>query len=384
MDKVSLSPGLKDQIVQWQEDLHRFPETALEEVKTSRYIANILKDLGYEVHEHIGKTGIVAVMKVGYGTKSIGLRADFDALPIQEVNDLPYKSQTAGKAHLCGHDSHVAMLLGAAAYLAKTKNFSGTLNLVFQPAEETMEGGDAMIQDGLFDRFPMDAIYAMHNGPSLPVGKMLFGKGNFMAAVDNWEITLTGKGGHGSAPEAAVDPVVAGASLVMALQTIVSRNVSPLDSCVVTIGAFNAGSAGNAIPQTATLRLSIRSMKNETREMALNKIRLMTKAQADCYGCTYEIKESHSGAVLTNDSECIDYVIDVAKRTLGEDNVWVADHGTMGSEDFAFMLQKKRGAYFYIGNGASHPLHHPQYVVNQDILPIGANFWIALVEDYLK
>lgn len=360
------------------------PETALEEYKTSRYIADLLRSFGYEVHENIGKTGIVAVMKVGKGNKSIGLRADFDALPIQEINNLPYKSQHDGKAHLCGHDTHTAMLLGAAKYLATTKNFSGTLNLIFQPAEETMEGGAAMIKDGLFEKFPMDAVYAMHNAPNVPLGAMLFGKGNMMAAVDNWEITLTGKGGHGSAPEHTVDPVVAGASLVMALQSIVSRNVSPFDKCVVSVGAFNAGSAANAIPSTATLRLSIRSMKEETRKMVLDRIRQITKAQAESYGCTYEIKESHPGAVLTNDSECTDYVVNVARRVLGDQNVLVVDEGSMGSEDFAFMLHEKSGSYFFIGNGPSESLHHPKFIANQQMLPIGANVWIALVEDYLK
>lgn len=384
-DKVNSIPGLKEQIRKWHEDLHRIPETALQEVNTSRYIAQALKDMGYEVHEGIGKTGIVAVLKVGNGKKSIGLRADFDALPIQEVNDLPYKSEKAGYAHLCGHDSHTAMLLGAAKYLMETKDFSGTLNLIFQPAEETMEGGDAMIRDGLFERFPMDAVYGMHNGPSLPVGKFLFGKGNMMASVDNWEIVFTGKGGHGSAPENAIDPVVAGSSFVMALQTIVSRNVSPLDKCVVTVGAFNAGNAANVIPESATLRLSIRNMKPETREMVLEKVRHIARTQAESFGCKAEIHESHPGAVLTNNDECTDYVMDVAARTFGSENVIVADHPSMGSEDFAFMLQQKPGSYFFIGNGVdSKSLHHPEYVTNQEILPMGANMWVALVEDYLK
>lgn len=384
-DKIADIPGLKDQILKWHEDLHRKPETALREVNTSRYIATELKEMGYEVHEGVGKTGVVAVLKVGDGKKSIGLRADFDALPIQEVNDLPYKSEIDGCAHLCGHDSHTAMLLGAAKYLIETKNFSGTLNLIFQPAEETMEGGDAMIQDGLFDRFRMDAIYGMHNGPSLPLGKFLFGKGNMMASVDNWEIVFTGKGGHGSAPENTIDPVVAGSSFVMALQTIVSRNVSPLDKCVVSVGAFNSGNAANVIPETAVLRLSIRNMEPKTREMVLAKVRHIAETQAGSFGCKVEIIESHPGAVLTNDDKCTDYVIDVAKRTFGAENVLISDHPSMGSEDFAFMLREKPGSYFFIGNGVdSHSLHHPEYVTNQEILPIGANMWVALVEDYLK
>lgn len=384
-DKIATIAGLKEQILEWHEHMHRNPETALQEVNTSRYIADQLKEMGYEVHEGIGKTGVVAVLKVGDGKKCIGLRADFDALPIQEDNDLPYKSEVPGCAHLCGHDGHTAMLLGAAKYLSLTKNFSGTLTLVFQPAEETMEGGDAMIKDGLFEKFPMDAIYGMHNGPSVPLGTFLFGKGNMMASVDNWEIVFTGKGGHGSAPENAIDPIVAGSSFVMALQTIVSRNVSPLDKCVVSVGAFNSGSAANVIPETATLKLSIRNMNPKTREMVLDKIKHLAKTQAESFGCTYDIHENHPGAVLTNDDDCTDYVIDVAKRTFGPENVMISDHPSMGSEDFAFMLQEKRGSYFFIGNGVdSQSLHHPQYVTNQEILPIGANMWVALVEDYLK
>src|SRR5690606_19590426 len=258
---------------------------------------------GFEIEENIGKYGIVASLKAGNGDKAIGLRADFDALPIEEHNDLPYKSKVSGAAHLCGHDGHTSMLLAAGKYLSETKNFNGTVRLIFQPGEETMQGGPAMIEDGLFERFPVDAVFGMHNMPGLPEGTFHFAEGEFMAAVDNWEIILEGKGGHGSMPEKAVDPVVAGASLVMALQTIVSRNVSPWNEAVVTIGAFNSGTVGNVIPQTASLKVCIRTMTDEDRELVLNKVRSITKAQAESFGVTSEIKEGIPGAVLVNSTE---------------------------------------------------------------------------------
>src|SRR5690606_3280656 len=276
---------------------------------------------GFEIEENIGKYGIVASLKAGNGDKAIGLRADFDALPIEEHNDLPYKSKVSGAAHLCGHDGHTTMLLAAGKYLAETKNFNGTVRLILQPGEETMEGGPAMIEDGLFERFPVDAIFGMHNMPGLELGKLYFSYSDVMAAVDNWEIELTGKGGHGSMPELSIDPVVAGSSLVMALQTIVSRNVSPHNSAVVTVGAFQSGNAGNVIANWASLRLSIRTKTAADREMVLNKVRDLTRTQAEGYGCTYEIREGQPGAVLTNDDEETRKAAEIARVAYGEENV---------------------------------------------------------------
>lgn len=375
---------LHDEMKEWMGHLHQCPELALQETKTANFIAEKLKSWGYDVVEGIGKTGIVASMTVGKGNKTIGLRADFDALPIQEVNDLPYKSKIEGVSHLCGHDGHSTMLLGAAKYLAETKNFNGTVRLIFQPGEETMEGSPAMIADGLFERFPVDAVYGMHNMPGLPFGKFHFCENEMMAAVDNWEIELTGKGSHGSMPELSIDPVVCGSSLVMALQTIVSRNVSPWQNSVVSVGAFIAGNAGNVVPQTALLRLSIRNMEPKLREMVLNKIRSITKSQAEAFGCKYEIREGIPGAVLINTPENTQWAASVARNIFGDDQVVYPAHPYMGSEDFAFMLQKKNGTYCMLGNGDSFMVHHPQYVFNQDILPIGAAYWAALTEEYLK
>ena len=375
---------LHDEMKEWMGHLHQCPELALQETKTANFIAEKLKSWGYDVVEGIGKTGIVASMTVGKGNKTIGLRADFDALPIQEVNDLPYKSKIEGVSHLCGHDGHSTMLLGAAKYLAETKNFNGTVRLIFQPGEETMEGSPAMIADGLFERFPVDAVYGMHNMPGLPFGKFHFCENEMMAAVDNWEIELTGKGSHGSMPELSIDPVVCGSSLVMALQTIVSRNVSPWQNSVVSVGAFIAGNAGNVVPQTALLRLSIRNMEPKLREMVLTKIRSITKSQAEAFGCKYEIREGIPGAVLLNTPENTQWAASVARNIFGDDQVVYPAHPYMGSEDFAFMLQKKNGTYCMLGNGDSFMVHHPQYVFNQDILPIGAAYWAALTEEYLK
>ena len=377
---AKLQPEMKE----WMDYMHQNPELNMDTPKTAKYIAERLKSWGYDVVEGIGGTGIVASMTVGDGKKSIGMRADFDALPILEDNDLSYKSNIKGWSHLCGHDAHATMLLGAGKYLAETKNFNGTVRLIFQPGEETMEGAPAMVADGLFKRFPVDAVYGMHNMPGLPLGKFHFREGETMAAVDNWEIELTGKGSHGSMPELSIDPLVCGASLVMALQTIVSRNVSPWKNSVVNVGAFQSGIAGNAVPQKAILRLSIRNMEPDLRIMVLDKIRKITKAQAEAFNCGYEIREGVAGAVLINTPENTQWAAKVAKETFGEDQVVENMHPYMGSEDFAFMLKEKAGTYCMIGNGDTFMVHHPKYVFNQDMLSRGATYWVALTEDYLK
>lgn len=381
LDAVAkLQPEMKE----WMDYMHQNPELNMDTPKTAKYIAERLRSWGYDVAEGVGGTGVVASLTVGDGKKSIGMRADFDALPIIEDNDLSYKSQVEGWSHLCGHDAHATMLLGAGKYLAETKNFNGTVRLIFQPGEETMEGAPAMVADGLFERFPVDAVYGMHNMPGLPLGKFHFREGETMAAVDNWEIELTGKGSHGSMPELSIDPLVCGASLVMALQTIVSRNVSPWQNSVVNVGAFQSGIAGNAVPQKAILRLSIRNMEPDLRIMVLDKIRKITKAQAEAFNCGYEIREGVAGAVLINTPENTQWAMKVARETFGEDQVVENMHPYMGSEDFAFMLQEKAGTYCMIGNGDTFMVHHPKYVFNQDMLSRGATYWVALTEDYLQ
>jgi hippurate hydrolase len=374
----------RDQISEWFEHMHRNPELSMQEEKTAKFIADTVSQWGYEVETGVGKHGIVASMTVGDSGKSIGIRADFDALPIQEDNDLDYKSQVDGVSHLCGHDGHTTMLLAAGKYLAETKNFHGTVRLIFQPGEETMQGGPAMIGDGLFERFPVDAVFAMHNMPGLELGKFYFTPGEMMSAVDNWEIELIGKGAHGAMPELSIDPVVAGSSLVMALQTIVSRNISPQHQAVVTVGAFQAGEAGNVVAQSAILRLSVRTTTPEDRETVLNKIRTLTRAQAEGYGCSYEIREGVPGAVLVNDPEETLKAAEIARATFGEENVVYPGPTFLASEDFAFMLQQRKGTYCVIGNGDTPMVHHPQFTFNQANLPRGAAYWVALAEGYLR
>lgn len=383
-DYVAALQADRDQMVEWFEHMHRNPDLSMQEDQTAAYLADVLGPWGYELETGIGKHGIVASLTVGESDRTIGLRADFDALPIQEVNDLPYKSQVEGVSHLCGHDGHSAMLLAAGKYLAETKNFNGTVRLIFQPAEETMQGGPAMIEDGLFERFPVDAVFGMHNMPGLELGTLYFAEGDVMAAVDNWEIELTGKGGHGSMPELSIDPVVAGASLVMALQTIVSRNVSPHNSAVVTIGAFQSGEAGNVIAQSAILRLSIRTKTPADREMVLNKVRELTRTQTEGYGCTFEIREGVPGAVLVNTPEETRKAYEIAREAFGEERTVFPGPTFLGSEDFAFMLQQRPGTYCFIGNGDTPMVHHPEFIFNQDNLPRGAAYWVALVEGYLQ
>ena len=376
--------GRLETIRAWRHHLHKHPELSLEESETAKYIADLVRSWGYEVVEGVGKHGVVASLTAGTGSKSIGLRADTDALPIQEDNNLPYKSEVAGVSHLCGHDGHTAMLLAAGEYLARSRNFNGTVRLIFQPAEEIMAGGPAMIEDGLFERWPVDAVFGMHNMPGLELGKLHFRDGAMMAAVDNWEIELTGKGSHGSMPELSIDPVVAGSSLVMALQTIVSRNVSPHNSAVVTVGAFISGNAGNVIAQSAILRLSVRTTTPEDRTLVLGKVRSITKAQAESFGCTYAIREGVPGAVLVNDPAETAKAAAIAREAFGDQAVMYPGPSYLGSEDFAFMLQKKQGTYCLLGNGDTPMVHHPQYVFNDDILPVGAAYWVALTEQYLR
>ncbi|HEY0850156.1 MAG TPA: M20 aminoacylase family protein [Bradyrhizobium sp.] len=372
------------QITGWRHHMHRYPELAFEERHTAEYIAGLLHSWGYEVATGIGKTGIVASLTAGDGTKAVGLRADIDALPVNEQAAGDHSSTVPGRSHTCGHDGHSAMLLGAAQHLARTRNFNGTVRLIFQPAEEVMGGALAMIEDGLFERFPIDAVFGMHNMPGLELGKIYFTTGPVMAAVDNWEIELTGKGSHGSMPERSIDPVVAGASLVMALQTITSRNVAPLDSAVVSVGAFLAGDAGNVIPQSALLRLSIRSSRPETRALVLGKVRSITAAQADCYGVSWQIREGTPGAVLVNDAAQTAFAATVAKDLLGADKVVTDGPRFMGSEDFAFFAQRKPGTYCFIGNGDTPMVHHPQYDFDDRNLPVGAAYWVALAESFLS
>jgi hippurate hydrolase len=374
----------QNQMKEWRRHIHQHPETAFEEVKTAEYVASLLTSWGYDVVTGIGRTGVVASLSHGSGESVIGLRADMDALPVTETADIDYKSQHPGKMHACGHDGHTAMLLGAARFLSQTQRFNGTVRLIFQPAEEAISGAPAMIEDGLLEKFPMDAVFGLHNMPGLPQGTFHFREGPMMAAVDNWQVTLTGKGSHGSMPEKSIDPVVAGASIVMALQTVVARNVPPLESAVVTVGAFQAGDAGNVIPQTAVLRLSIRSLTQDTRELVLDRVKTIIQTQAACFGVDVEINPGSSGEVLENDPSQTRFAAEVASDLFGPDKVFTDGTTYMGSEDFAFFSAQVPGCYCMIGNGDTPMVHHPAYRFDDRNLSVGAAFWVALVESFLK
>lgn len=374
--------------------LHQNPGLAFEETVAANYIAGKLREWGYEVTEGIGQTGVVARLKVGDGQASIGLRADTDALPVQEGADLPYKSRIEGQSHMCGHDAHASMLLGAAEYLAKTRHFNGTLNLIFQPAEEGLGGARQMMDDGLFERFPCDAIFGMHNMPGHRQGQLLLRDGATMASSDGLTITLTGKGSHGAMPHHGIDPVVAGASIVLGLQSIVARNVDPQAMAVITVGAFQAGQAHNVIPNEAVLKLSVRSLDRDVRATLLRRIEELIDAQARSFNLTWTMECVTGYPVLVNTAAETDFARQVAVELVGADNVVPQAAPLSGSEDFAFMLEQVPGSYLLIGNGdnSGEPhngghgacmVHNPGYDFNDANLPIGAAYWALLTERFL-
>lgn len=384
---LAASSNIMPEVVEIRHHLHRFPEIGLSEFKTSDFIATRLQAMGYEVTRGLAGTGIVATLRNGTSDKSVGIRADIDALPIHEETGADYASQNPGFMHACGHDGHTAMLLGAAKIIAERRNFDGTIHLIFQPAEENFGGARIMIEDGLFERFPCDAVFALHNEPGLPFGQFVLREGPIMAAVDECRITVNGYGGHGAEPQSAADPIVAGASIIMALQTIVSRNIHPLTPTVVTVGAFHAGVASNVIPETAEMLLTIRSFDPDARDELEKRIRLIAEGQAASYGMTVTLDYERGYSPTVNHKTETDYIFDLATRFAGSENVTEMPRASMGAEDFAYMLEKRPGAYFFLGTRRTEndpPLHHPKFDFNDDILPIGTAFWVELAEDYLK
>ncbi|HWT18571.1 MAG TPA: M20 aminoacylase family protein [Variovorax sp.] len=368
-----------------RQDIHAHPELGFEENRTSALVARSLEEWGYEVHTGIGKTGVVGVLRNGSSPRKLGIRADMDALPIIENTGAAYSSQHQGCMHACGHDGHTAMLLGAARYLAATRQFDGTLTLIFQPAEEGQGGAEAMLADGLLERFPCDALFGMHNMPGLPAGHLGFREGPMMASQDLLTVTIEGVGGHGSMPHLAVDPLVAAASVVMALQTVVARNIDAQQAAVVTVGALQAGEAANVIPQQAILRLSLRALNAQVREQTLERVRAIIESQAASFGCTSRIEHRPAYPVLVNHAAETEFARQVGVELVGEDAVDGNTAKLMGSEDFAWMLQRCPGAYLFIGNGVSRPMvHNPAYDFNDDILTTGAAYWGALTESWLK
>jgi hippurate hydrolase len=382
-----------DEFTGVRRDIHRHPEMGFQEHRTSELVAERLTQWGYTVTRGLGGTGVVGQLTRGPGTKRLGLRADMDALPIQEATGLPHASCHAGVMHACGHDGHTAMLLAAARHLAEHGQFSGTLNLIFQPAEEGLGGAVKMMEDGLFERFPCDAIFGMHNMPGYPAGHLALRDGPAMASSDYVGITLHGNGGHGAMPHRAADPVVAASSLVMALQTVVSRNVDPLQMAVVTVGAFHAGEANNVIPPHATLRLSVRALDRDVRTLLQRRITELAQQQAASFGCTAEVDYRPGYCVLVNSRAETDFAREVALELVGPGRVTLQAPALPGSEDFAFMLEKVPGSYLLIGNGdgtdggtfAGHAcmVHNPGYDFNDASLPVGAAYWALLAERFL-
>ncbi len=379
--------GDRDTLVAIRHDLHRNPELSFHEVDIAVFVAQQLDSWGYAVTRNVGGHGVVGTLQVGSGTRKVMVRADMDALPIHEQTGLPYASQHDGRMHACGHDGHTTMLLGAARHLARTRRFSGTVHLIFQPAEEAGKnsGAQQMIADGLFERFPCDAIFGLHNHPGYAEGTMMFGSGAFLAASDTYTITLHGRGGHAARPQLAVDPIVAASSLVMALQTVVSRSIDPTQTAIVTVGAFNAGTAPNVIPDTATLRLSVRSFDEGVRERLRTRITELATHHAQGYGARAQVDYQQGYPVLVNTDEETAFARQVAIELLGEDRVTFPFGPVTGSEDFAYYLQHRPGSFLRLGNGRESPmLHHPKYDFHDDNLTVGAAYWARLVERYLS
>ena len=377
--------ALSGEMTEWRRDLHAHPETAFEEHRTSAFIADKLKSFGIEVDVGLAGTGVVGIIKgKREGSEAIGLRADIDALDIYEQTNRPYASKTPGKMHACGHDGHTTMLLGAAKYLAETRDFAGTVYVIFQPAEENEGGARVMIEDGLFDRFAMRAVYGMHNWPGMPLGDIGVRAGPMMASYDRFDLTVTGHGSHGAMPHQGRDPIVIGAQIVTGLQSIASRNVDPLESVVVSVTQFHGGDAYNVIPEAVELRGTVRSFKSQVQDMAEANIERIARNIAAAHGATIEFKYERGYPPTVNDAGQTEVAAAVAAKVVGEDRVRQSVKPVMGSEDFAFMLEKKPGSYIWLGIGEDvSNLHSPQYDFNDEALPIGASYWAKLVEETL-
>jgi hippurate hydrolase len=379
--------GARSELDEIRHHIHRHPELSYEEADTSAFVAQKLEAWGYDVTRKVGGHGLVASLKAGSGTRSIGVRADMDALPILEQTGLDYASVHDGKMHACGHDGHTAVLLGAAQQLAKTRNFNGAVHLIFQPAEEagSDSGAERMIADGLFERFPCEAIFGLHNHPGVPVGTFGFRAGPLMAACDTVKVRIVGRGGHAARPHLSIDPVVVGSSIVMGLQSIVARNVDPNEAAVVTVGSFRAGNAPNVIPEDAVLEMSVRSFSPKVRETLETRIRALVAAQAEAYGATAEIDFIRGYPVLVNSEAETEFARQIAEELVGPEHVIAPFPPIAGSEDFAYYLQKVPGCFVRLGNGEGRPmLHNSRYDFNDENLTIGAAFWTRLVERFLS
>ena len=363
-----------------RQDIHAHPELGLEEVRTAELVAKKLEEWGIEVHRGVGVTGVVGVLRNGNGQASVGLRADMDALPILEATDLPYASQNPGRMHACGHDGHTTMLLGAAKYLAETRAFNGTVNFIFQPAEEGVGGALAMLKDGLFERFPCNAVYGMHNRPGLPVGKFITGPGARAAGGAFFDILITGKGAHGAHPQQSIDPVLVACHLGTALQSIISRNIPARESAVLSITRILSGDAYNVIPQTATMAGTVRTMNRETMTTIETNMKRLVTSIAAGFGAEATLDFRLIFAPMVNDAAEVQAYADAASALVGEDNIDRHSPPGMGSEDFSFMMEQVPGAHINLGNGDSAALHNHKYDFNDETIPYGVALYAAIVE----
>ncbi|MBM6594757.1 M20 aminoacylase family protein [Microvirga pudoricolor] len=383
MPIINRVADLTDEITAWRRDFHENPELLYDVHRTAGIVAEKLKEFGCdEVVTGLGQTGVVGVIK-GRSNASgrvIGLRADMDALPIEEATDVPYKSKVPGKMHACGHDGHTAMLLGAAKYLAETRNFDGTAIVIFQPAEEGGGGAAAMMRDGVLDRFGIQEVYGMHNMPGIAVGQFAIRPGAMMAAADRFVITVEGKGGHAARPHDTIDPVVVSAHLITALQSVASRNVDPLESAVVSVCSVKAGDAFNVIPQTATLLGTVRTLSPEVRDLCETRIKSIAEHVGNAFGAKVGVEYDRGYPVTMNDPDKTGFMAEVAKAVAGESGVDLTVPPLMGAEDFSFMLEERPGAYIFIGNGDTAGVHHPAYDFNDEASPYGVSLWAKIVE----
>jgi len=382
---MSVHESLLDEVKQWRKQIHSQPELGFKEFKTASFIADKLQSFGIEVHQGLGGTGVVGTLKNGSGP-TIGLRADMDALPIKEQNDIDYKSTHENCMHACGHDGHTSVLLGTAKHLSQHKNFSGTIHFIFQPAEEVLGGAKAMIDDGLFDKFPMDAVYGLHNWPGLPVGEIAVNDGPMMASFDTFEITLTGKGTHAAMPHLGADPIAAGAALITNIQSIISRRVSPMQAGVISVTQMNSGDTTNVIPDYAILKGTVRSFNMDVRQSMQDMLTEMVAALPPLYGVTGEMDYHIRYPVTTNDSQAYLDIKEAAIKALGADKVKTDVEPSMASEDFSFMSQVVKGAYFWLGvdgSTPSKPLHNAGYDFNDDAIEVGIKVWTSLVASEL-
>ncbi len=372
------------EVREWRRWLHQNPELLFELPKTSAFVADKLRDIGVdEIHENIAETGIVAIIKGNGDGPTIALRADMDALPIDELSSDDHASQSPGKMHACGHDGHSAMLLGAAKYLTETRNFAGTAVLIFQPAEEGGSGAKAMIETGFFDRFDVSEVYGMHNMPNMPIGQFGLRNGPIMAATDFFYVEIEGVGGHASQPHRCVDPLVAANAIYSGFQSIITRNTNPVKNGLISITAMQSGEANNVIPQTATIKGTVRNLHEETRDLIERRMNEIVEGVAKTYGVKAELKFDRLCPVTINHDAQFTHAADAAAQIVGADNVDKVQPVRLGGEDFSYMLQEKPGAIIFVGNGPTAGLHHPEYDFNDEALPYGIGYWTRIIEDRL-